>query len=86
MSGAPYDEDTALTAALAFASDPLDWELAAAMVNAMKNRTVVAPEAPKSRKRRVTTVHFDRDWEVDFCTTDAPSKVAKTVARRLARS
>ena len=69
----------------------MDLEFAVAVLNAMKNRlvpvTVVdSPVVSVLRKRRAHMVRFDCEWEMDYCCTDAPAKVAKTKALRRIRT
>lgn len=88
MSHSTHD-DNASTAIVAEEGDALDQEFALASLNRMKNREALVsvldldlPVVSVLRKRRAPMVRFDSAWEVGYCCTDAPVKVARTKAQK----
>tara|TARA_B110000444_G_scaffold3325_1_gene3089 strand:+ start:377 stop:700 length:324 start_codon:yes stop_codon:yes gene_type:complete len=92
MSHSTHDDNASATI-VAEEGDALDQEFALALLNKVKNRAalVSVPDLDQSavsvlRKRRAQTVRFDSAWEVGYCCTDAPVKVARTKAQKKIRA
>ena len=88
MSHSTHD-DNAPAAIVAEDGDAFDQEFALASLNRVKNREALVsvrdldlPVVSVLRKRRAPMVRFDSAWEVGYCCSDAPAKVARTKAQK----